>query len=67
MPLPRYTLAKHLKDGALAYYFNVPMWARNRGCTVENEALGTDYDMARLRAERVLLPAFDSWLSGGDE
>jgi hypothetical protein len=67
MPLPRYTLAKRLKDGGLAYYFNVPMWARKSGCMVENEALGTDYESARLRAETVLLPAFDSWLRGGDD
>jgi hypothetical protein len=67
MPLPRYTLAKRLRDGSLAYYFNVPMWARKSGCTVENEALGTDYESARTRAETVLLPAFDSWLRGGDD
>jgi hypothetical protein len=67
MPLPRYTLAKRLSNGSLAYFFNVPMWARTKGCTVQNEALGTDYDAARERAERVLLPAFDSWLTGGDD
>ena len=32
---------------------------------MKNEALGTDYDAAVVRAETVLLPAFDSWRSGG--
>jgi hypothetical protein len=67
MPLPRYTLAKRLKGGRTAYFFNVPMWARRKGCTVQNDALGTDYEAARRRAEQVLLPAFDSWLSGGED
>ena len=31
----------------------------------KNEALGLDYDAAVARAETVLLPAFDSWRSGG--
>jgi hypothetical protein len=63
-PLPRYVLRKPLKAG-WAYFFNVPMWARQAGCTVKNEALGTDYDAAVRRAETVLLPAFDSWRTGG--
>jgi hypothetical protein len=67
MPLPRYVITKPKEDGRLAHYFNVPMWARRKGCTVENEPLGTDYEAARLRAEQVLLPAFDSWLSGGED
>jgi len=64
LPLPRYVLRKPLKSGC-AYYFNVPVWARETGCTVGNEPLGTDYEKAVERAERVLLPAFDSWRSGG--
>jgi hypothetical protein len=43
----------------------VPTWARQAGCTVENEPLGSDYAAAVERAESVLLPAFDSWRSGG--
>jgi len=66
LPLPRYTLHKRLKTG-WGYFFNVPIWARKRGCTVQNEPLGTDYDAAVLRAEKVLLPAFDSWRTGGDD
>jgi hypothetical protein len=64
LPLPRYVLRKPLKTG-WAYFFNLPMWARRAKCPVTNEPLGTDYDMAVSRAEKVLLPAFDSWRSGG--
>jgi len=67
LPLPRYTLPKPLKGGGWAYYFNVPTWARRKGCTVHNEPLGTDYDIAVRRVEKVLLPAFDSWRTGGDD
>jgi hypothetical protein len=64
LPLPRYVLRKGLKD-TWGYFFNVPTWARKAGCLVKNEPLGSDYDVAVRRAEMVLLPAFDSWLSGG--
>ena len=64
LSLPRYTLRKPLKSG-WAYFFNVPMWAREAGCPVKNEPLGTDYEAAVRRAETVLLPAFDSWRTGG--
>ena len=66
LPLPRYVLRKPSKTGGWRYFFNVPMWARKAGCPVQNEALGTDYQAAVQRAETVLLPAFDSWRSGGD-
>jgi hypothetical protein len=64
LPLPRYVLRKPLK-AAWAYFFNVPTWARKAGCLVVSEALGIDYEAAVARAETVLLPAFDSWRSGG--
>jgi hypothetical protein len=44
----------------------VPTWAREAGRTIENEPLGTDYAAAIERAETVLLPAFDSWRTGGE-
>jgi hypothetical protein len=66
LPLPRYVLRKPLKNGTWAYFFNVPMWARAAGCPVRNEPLGTDYAAAASRAETVLLPALDSWRSGGE-
>jgi len=63
-PLPRYVLRKPIKGG-WAYFFNVPMWARKAGCPVKNEPLGADHAKAVERAETVLLPAFDSWRTGG--
>ncbi len=64
LPLARYVQRKPLKTG-WGYFFNVPTWARKAGCAIKNEALGVDYDIAVERAESVLLPAFDSWRSGG--
>jgi hypothetical protein len=66
LPLPRYVLRKPLKN-RFAYFFNVPTWARQAGCPLRNEALGSDHAAAVDRAETVLLPAFDAWVSGGDE
>jgi hypothetical protein len=65
LPLPRYVRRKRLKDG-WGYFFDLPSWARRAGCTVENQPLGTDYEAAVQRAEMMLLPAFDSWRSGGE-
>ena len=48
------------------YFFHVPSWARKVGCTVRSGLLGTDYEAAVLRAETILLPAFDAWQIGGD-
>ena len=64
LPLPRYVQRKPLKSG-WGYFFNTPTWARKAGCPVKNEPLGVDHDIAVARAENVLLPAFDSWRSGG--
>ncbi len=64
LPLPRYTQRHPLNDG-WGYFFNVPSWARKRNCPVGSEALGTDYNIAVRRAEDILLPAFDSWRTGG--
>lgn len=65
LPLPRYCRRKRLKSGKWAHFFAPPTWAYAQGCVVSPEALGTDYDAAVRRAENVLLPAFDSWRSGG--
>jgi len=62
-PLPRYVRRKLLKSG-WGYFFEIPTWAR-KDCPIKSERLGTDYNAAVRRAEDVLLPAFDSWLSGG--
>jgi hypothetical protein len=65
LPLPRYVQRKPLKSGVWGHFFTVPTWARKAGCLVASEALGVDYDAAVKRAETVLLPALDSWRSGG--
>jgi hypothetical protein len=63
---PRYTNRKWLTGAKRwAYYFTVPSWARERGCTVEDKALGMERDAAYDYAETVLLPQFDSWRTGG--
>jgi hypothetical protein len=64
LPLPRYVRRKRLKAG-WGYFFDPPTWARRADCTVKAEPLGTDYAAAVMKAETVLLPAFDSWRSGG--
>jgi hypothetical protein len=64
-PLPRYVRRKPLAGGNWAYFFEPPTWARRAGCPVAAEPLGEDYGAAVLRAEDVLLKAFDSWRTGG--
>jgi hypothetical protein len=64
LPLPRYTRRKPGKAG-WCYYFTTPTWALRAGCLVASETLGLDYGAAVNRAETVLLPAFDSWRTGG--
>ncbi len=44
--LPRYVIAKPSLDDPRAFYFNVPMKLRKRGCPVQNEALRTSYFVA---------------------
>jgi hypothetical protein len=55
------------QEGWFWIFFRRATWARKRGCPVKNEPLGTDYDLAVQRAEKILLPAFDSWLIGGGD
>jgi hypothetical protein len=64
--LPRYVLPKGLSGGRIGFFFNIPTWARQAGCPVNSEALGTDFEAAVHRVHDVLLPAFDAWRSGGD-
>jgi len=64
-PLPRYVRRKWLKAQSWAYFFEPPTWARKDKCSVQAEALGTDYESARDKAESILLPLFDSWRTGG--
>jgi hypothetical protein len=44
--LPRHVIPKKLKDGSVAYYYNVPTLYRRAGCPVSSEPLGTDYFVA---------------------
>jgi hypothetical protein len=64
-PLPRYVRRKSLANGAWGHFFQPSTWAKRAGCTVQAEAIGTDYEVARRRAEDILLPAFDCWRTGG--
>jgi hypothetical protein len=65
LKLPRYCRRKPLKNGRWAYFFEPPSWARKQDCPLQAEPLGEDYAAAVERAEHILLPAFDSWRSGG--
>ncbi len=64
-PLPRYVRRKWLKGQSWAYFFEPPTWARKADCPVDAQALGSIYEVARDRAEAMLLPLFDSWRTGG--
>jgi len=66
LPLPRYVERKPLRDGGWGYFFHVPSWAKRAGCKVQNAPLGNDYSQAVERAEKVFLPAFDEWRTGGN-
>jgi hypothetical protein len=46
LPLPRYVIPKRLKNGSVAYFFNIPSHYRKLGCPIVNEALGSDYEVA---------------------
>jgi hypothetical protein len=67
LQLPRYVERKPLNSGGWGYFFHVPSWAKRTGCIVESGPLGTDYDTAVLRAETLLLPAFDAWRRGDEK
>jgi hypothetical protein len=40
VPLPRFVVAKPLKDGRTAFYWYVTRYYRDLGCSIPNEALG---------------------------
>lgn len=65
LPLPRYTRRRRLASGQWAYFFEPATCYKKEGCTVHAEALGTDYAAAVKRVEDLLLPAYDSWRTGG--
>jgi hypothetical protein len=58
--LPRHVVREPFGDG-WRYYFIVPAKARQAGCPIKNEGLGTAFEAAVARAEDVLLPSLDAW------
>src|SRR5450759_1930041 len=58
---PRYMVTRRLKSGAIAYYWVIPSWAKQNGCALEIEALGTDYADAKKRCDELLNPQLDAW------
>ena len=60
---PRYMIAKRLKCGLAGYYWNARKGDIERGFTLHREALGSDYGVARVRAEQ-LNAHLDAWRTG---
>src|SRR4051794_21308768 len=58
---PRYMVARRLKSGATAYYWGIPTWAKQSGCSLEIEALGNNYADAKRRCDELLNPQLDAW------
>lgn len=58
---PRYMVPRRLRSGATSYYWVIPTWAKKNGCTLNIEALGTDYADAKKRCDELLNPQFDAW------
>jgi hypothetical protein len=63
---PKLMVAKRLRHGAVAYYWDVPSWAKKKGCSLKSEALGSDYAIAKSRCDTTLNPQFDAWRTGAD-
>ena len=63
---PRYMDPRPLKSGAVGYFWNLPTWAKRNGCTLKNEALGTDYGEAKKRCDELLNPQFEAWRKRGE-
>jgi hypothetical protein len=57
-------VAKRLRHGAIAYYWDVPSWAKKNGCALKPEPLGSDYAIAKSRCDTMLNPQFDAWRTG---
>jgi len=72
---PRYMIAKPLKGGAVAYYWNPTKRDIAAGFPLERQALGTDYGLARVRCDgdprddnaRGLNGFLDDWRIGRHE
>jgi integrase len=57
---PRYMVSRRIKSG-IAYYWDIPTWAKKKGCLLTIEALGTDYSVAKKRCDELLNPQFEAW------
>jgi len=62
---PKLMRAKRLANGAIAYYWDAPSWAKRDGCLIQAQALGTDYGAAKQRCDDILNPQFDCWRTAG--
>ena len=60
---PRYMIAKRLKDGQAAYYWNARKCDIAMGFSLHREALGVDYGAAIARAHQ-LNAHLDAWRDG---
>lgn len=58
--LPRHVIAKRLKTGETAFYYNVPTRYREMKCPIPNEPLGKDFAHACKKAAS-LNGLFDEW------
>ena len=66
MGWPPYMIGKKLSLGRTGYYWRPPTWARNKGCILRGEALGTDYAEAKRRCDEVLNLQFQTWRQGDE-
>jgi hypothetical protein len=62
---PEYMVSKILSQGHVGHYWQPPTWARERGCPLHSEALGTDFSQAKARCDEVLNPQFQAWRKNG--
>ena len=60
---PRYMRDKVLARGTVAYFWELPTWARKHEppCPFDHVALGVDYTAAKTKCDGELNPAFDEW------
>jgi hypothetical protein len=66
LPLPRFVVAKPLKNGRTGFYWYVTGYYRKLGCTIPNEPLGANYSVAcgsdgKGGRAAILNALFDEW------
>jgi hypothetical protein len=70
-PLPRYVRPRTLAGGQIAFYWIVPTYFRRLGCTIPNEPLGNNYEVAcgadgKSGRAAALNALFDEWTAKRD-